>query len=79
MEPEAAAAGASSTGVEDEGAHIGTYAQDFQRETGLGDGKSINVIDAIGVAMGAIKELSAKVDKLDRNRAPRERGILKAA
>lgn len=66
-------------GVADGGEHIGTYAQDFQRETGLGDGKSINAIDAIGIAMGAVKELAAKVDKLDRKRAPRERGILKAA
>lgn len=66
-------------GVADGGEHIGTYAQDFKRETGLGDGKSINVIDAIGVTMGAVKELAAKVDKLDRKRAPRERGILKAA
>ena len=36
------------------GEHIGTYAQDFQNATGLGDGKSINVIDALGVTMGAV-------------------------
>lgn len=66
-------------GVADSGEHIGTYAQDFARETGLGDGKSINAIDAIGVTMGAIKELSSKVDRLAKKQAPRERGILKAA
>ena len=66
-------------GHADEGEHIGTYAQDFQRETGFGDGKTIPVIDALGVTMGAVKELSAKVDKLERKRAPRERSILKAA
>lgn len=44
--------------------HVGTYAQDFQRETGLGDGKTINVIDAIGVTMAATKELSKDVRSL---------------
>lgn len=51
-------------GVADEGEHIGTYAQDFQRETGKGDGRSIAPQDAIGITMGAIKDLNAKVDKL---------------
>ena len=52
----------------DEGRHIGTYAQDFQRETGKGDGHSIPIIDAIGVTMGAVKELSGKVDDLAEGR-----------
>ncbi|MGL6181846.1 MAG: hypothetical protein ACRC2G_06720, partial [Aestuariivirga sp.] len=39
----------------------GTYAQDFKRETGLGDGKTIPVISAIGVMMNAIKALDARV------------------
>lgn len=51
-------------GEGDGGRHTGTYAQDFKRETGKGDGKSIPVIDAIGTTMGAVKELSAKVDRL---------------
>lgn len=51
-------------GVEDEGEHIGTYAQDFQRETGKGDGHSIAVQDAIGVTMGAVKDLNTKVDRI---------------
>jgi hypothetical protein len=51
-------------GIADEGEHIGTYAQDFQRETGKGDGRSIAPQDAIGISMAAIKDLSAKVDKL---------------
>ncbi len=51
-------------GIADEGEHIGTYAQDFQRETGKGDGRSIAPQDAIGITMGAIKDLNAKVDKL---------------
>lgn len=69
-------------GEGDGGRHVGTYAQDFQRETGMGDGKTINVIDALGVTMGAVKELANKVDKLERpTRAnkPRPRSIMKEA
>lgn len=44
--------------------HTGTYAEDFQRATGRGDGKTIPVGDAIGVTMGAVKELADKVDDL---------------
>lgn len=46
--------------------HTGTYAQDFQRETGRGNGKTIPVVDAIGVTMGAIQELADDVDGLKR-------------
>jgi len=54
-------------GVEDSGAqeHVGPYAEDFKRETGLGDGKTISVVDAIGVTMGAVKELAEKVDAME--------------
>jgi hypothetical protein len=56
--------------------HIGPYAEDFQKRTGLGDGRSINVIDAVGVTMGATKELAGKVRdlsrKLDRAMSVRE-------
>lgn len=51
-------------GVEDEGRHIGVYAEDFSNEFGVGDGKTIHVMDAIGVSMAAIKGLSKQVDKL---------------
>lgn len=51
-------------GFGDGGTHVGPYAEDFAKATGRGDGKTINVIDAIGVTMGAVKELSTKVDKL---------------
>lgn len=74
-------------GMGDGGRHIGTYAQDFQRETGKGDGKSIPVIDAIGVTMGAVQELNAKVDKLSKSigsfkpktAQPRSRGVMQEA
>ncbi|MEW6125024.1 MAG: hypothetical protein AB1698_20660 [Pseudomonadota bacterium] len=57
-------------GAGDGGRHIGTYAQDFRRETGKGDGKSIPVIDAIGVTMGAVKELDAKFEQIARGIGP---------
>lgn len=44
--------------------HIGPYAEDFQRATGLGNGKEISVMDAIGVTMGAVQELADKVDNM---------------
>lgn len=51
-------------GMGDGGEHVGTYAEDFKKATGLGDGKSINVIDALGVTMGAVKELAEKVEAI---------------
>jgi hypothetical protein len=51
-------------GIADGGRHIGPYAEDFQKATGKGDGKSIPVVDALGVALGAVQELDRKVDKL---------------
>ncbi len=51
-------------GVGDGGEHIGPMAQDFQRETGKGDGKSIAVQDAIGISMKAIQDLDEKVTRL---------------
>lgn len=51
-------------GHEDEGEHIGPYAEDMRKNFGVGDGKSINVIDAIGVTMAAVKDLNRKVDEL---------------
>lgn len=51
-------------GVADGGKHIGPYAEDFKQATGLGDGKTIALQDAIGLNMRATQELSSKVDKL---------------
>lgn len=44
--------------------HVGPYAEDFKKATGLGDGRTISIIDALGVNMGATKELAKKVDDL---------------
>jgi len=49
-------------GVADEGRHIGTYAQDFTEQTGLGDGKNIAAQDAIGITMKAVQDLDKKLD-----------------
>jgi hypothetical protein len=58
-------------GAGDEGRHVGPYAEDFKDATGKGDGKTIPVVDAIGVTMGAVQELSAKVDKIAKAVKPR--------
>lgn len=51
-------------GEGDGGEHIGPYAEEFTAKTGLGNGKGISIIDALGVSMGATKELAAQVDEL---------------
>lgn len=60
-------------GVADEKTHIGAYAEDFAETFGVGDGKTINLIDAIGVNMLAIKGLSKQVDRIERNMKPEAR------
>lgn len=56
--------------------HVGTMAQDFKRETGSGDGKSIAYQDAIGITMKAVQDLDEKVDKMGKQlgvKAPQPR------
>lgn len=57
-------------GKGDGGTHVGPYAEDFAKETGLGDGRSINVIDAVGTTMGAVKALAEDVKALRRSVKP---------
>jgi hypothetical protein len=40
---------------------LGVYAEEFADKFGVGDGKKINLIDVIGVLLGAIKELDKKI------------------
>ena len=47
--------------------HIGTYAEDFQRGFGLGDGKTLDLVDTTGVAFAALKALDRKVKRLERS------------
>jgi len=46
--------------------HIGPYAEDFKERFGVGDGKTIDVIDAIGVLMASVKALAAELDEVKR-------------
>ena len=41
--------------------HIGPFAEDFQRLFGLGDGKTISIVDAQGVAFAAIQGLEQRL------------------
>lgn len=50
----------------DDKRHIGPYAEDFKKRTGLGDGKTIPLQDAIGITMKAIQELDEKLERLER-------------
>jgi len=46
--------------------HIGPMAEDFHRLTGIGDAKTISVIDAFGVVFGALKDALTRVAVLER-------------
>jgi len=46
--------------------HIGPYAEDFRELFGVGDGKTIDVIDAIGVLMASVKALAKELDEVKR-------------
>ena len=48
-----------------EGDHIGPYSEDFKETFGLGDGKTINIIDAVGIGLSATKGLAKKVKLLE--------------
>lgn len=51
-------------GVADGGEHIGPYAQDMQRATGRGDGKTIAVQDMLGLHQAALIDLDKKVEAI---------------
>lgn len=59
--------------------HKGPMAQAFQKATGTGNGTEINVVDAIGVTMGAIQDLDKKVTQLARGRGLPKREQREAA
>jgi hypothetical protein len=46
--------------------HIGPYAEEFKEQFGVGDGKTINIIDALGVLFASVKELSHKLDNINK-------------
>ena len=43
--------------------HIGPYAEEFKEKFGVGDGRTINMIDAIGVLFAAVKGLESRMAK----------------
>jgi len=44
--------------------HIGPMAETFKEATGLGDGMTIDFIDAFGVLLAAVRGLASQVDDL---------------
>lgn len=48
--------------------HMGPMAEDFRRLTGLGDGKTISVVDAFGVVLAALKSALMRLEVLERDR-----------
>lgn len=46
--------------------HLGPYAEDFKEAFGVGDGKTINLIDMMGVLFVAVQTLSKQVEDLKR-------------
>ncbi len=70
-------------GIADSDRHIGPYAEDFKAATGKGDGKSIPIVDAIGVTLGAIRELDEKVSRMEQASTskgkPKPKSVIRAA
>jgi len=54
----------AETGLETK-PHIGPYAEDFKAAFGVGDGVTINPIDAMGICLAAIQALTRKVEMLE--------------
>ena len=49
--------------------HVGPMAEDWKDVTGLGDGKTIHLVDAIGLLIKAVQELAARVEILETRHA----------
>lgn len=47
-------------------AHIGPMAEDWQKATGLGDGREIAVIDAFGLLMACVQALARRLEALEK-------------
>ena len=45
--------------------HVGVYAEDFTEAFGVGDGKTINYLDAIGIGLSATKGLAERVRRVE--------------
>ena len=49
----------------DQAEHVGPYAEDFAKRFGVGDGKTISIIDAVGVAIAAVKGAAQKIERIE--------------
>ena len=52
-------------GLASEKRHVGPFAEDFKNSFGLGDGKTIDMVDTAGILLASVKALSKKVKKLE--------------
>ena len=43
--------------------HLGPYAEDFKETFGVGDGKTIHLIDVMGVALASLKAMALQMEK----------------
>jgi hypothetical protein len=59
----------------DQAEHVGPYAEDFAKRFGVGDGKTISIIDAVGVTLAAVKGLAQKVDRIESGARAARRGV----
>lgn len=50
-------------GEADGGHHVGPYAEDFKKHTGIGSGETIPIQDMVGITMRAVQDLDRKVSK----------------
>jgi hypothetical protein len=67
-------------GPDDGGAtHIGPMAQTVKKNLGIGDGRSIPVVDAMGANFAATRALAKKVDKLAARKPMKAKKLKKGA
>jgi len=45
--------------------HVGPMAEDWQEQTGLGDGKTIHLGDAVGILTGALQQALQRIEVLE--------------
>lgn len=57
---------ATKGGPADDRQHIGPMAQSVKKNLGLGDGRTIPIVDAIGTQFAATKALANKVERLEK-------------
>lgn len=57
------------TGQDTKTPMVGTYAEDFTKATGQGNGKLIPIQTAIGITMGAVKDLDRKLSRIEARAA----------